>query len=100
MGVGKFYKRKDKLWLGLLSLSSILFWLCFAVLMFDENERYLAIGGFLIRWGLLFVVFKTAGKKLNDPVNLTFLPVLDVLYIVYYIVIGTKTLSTKNVRWN
>lgn len=100
LGVGKYYKRKDKCWLGLLSISSIVLWLCFPLLLFGENERYLAIGGFLIRWGLLFVVFKMAGKKLNDPINLILLPILDVLYVIYYIIIGTKAFSTKNTRWN
>ena len=100
LGVGKYYKRQDKYWLGLLSLSSVLFWICFTVLLFGENERYFAIAGFFIRWGLLFVVFRTAGRKLNDPIDLIFLPILDVLYVIYHIVIGTKALSTKNTRWN
>ncbi len=100
LSVGKYYKRKDKWWLGLLSLSAVVFWLCFPVLLSGENERYWATGGFLIRWGLLFVVFRTAGRKLNDPMNLMLLPILDVLYVIYYVIIGTKALSTKNTRWN
>lgn len=100
LGVGKYYKRKDKLWLGLLSVSSIILWICFPVLLLGENERYLAIGGFLTRWGLLFVVFKTAGRKLNDPISLILLPILDVLHVIYYIIIGIKAFSTKNTRWN
>lgn len=100
LGVGKYYKKKDQYWLGLLSFSSIVLWTCFLMLIMDESERYWSIASFLVRWGLLFAVIKIAGKKLNDPVNLAILPILDVLHVFYYIVIGTKALSTKNTRWN
>ncbi len=99
LGIGKYYKRKDKIWIGLLSISSVLLWICFPVLLFHENERYYAIIGFLLRWGLLFAVFISAGKKLNDPINWVLLPIFDVLYVIYYMIIGTKALSTKNTRW-
>lgn len=100
LGVGKYYKKKDKYWLGLLSISSIVLWACFLILIMSESERYGAIASFLIRWGLLFAVLKIASKKLSDPICLATLPILDVLHVFYYIVIGTKALSTKNTRWN
>lgn len=85
LNVGKYYKRRDKLWLGQLSLSFILLRVYFTALIFDKNERYRAIGGFLLQWGLFFAIFKTTGKKLNDPINLILLPILDIFicYLLY-----------------
>ncbi len=100
LGIGKYYKKKDKYWLGLLSLSSIMLWACFLALIVVESERYWLVASFLVRWGVLFAVIKIAGKRLHDPINLAILPVLDVLHVLYYIIIGTKTFSTKTTQWN
>lgn len=97
--VGQHYRRRDKLALGLLSLSTITFWVTGLSLMFLCNKCYGIVALFLLRWLILAAVFGTARRRLHDPINLWLLPILDALHVMYYVVIGSLAFSTKNIRW-
>ncbi|WPP52178.1 glycosyltransferase [Catalinimonas niigatensis] len=100
LGVGKYYKEFDKKWLGAFSFSHILFWMGFIVLILAGTEPYFVISGLLTRGFMQFLFLKTAGRKLNDPINLALLPILDFLYVIYYIVLGISAVSSNNTRWS
>ena len=100
LSVGKHYKKSDKKWLGALSLSHILFWAGGVGLILAGTEPYFVISGLLLKGFLQFLFLKTAGRKLNDPINLALLPILDFLYVIYCVVLGISALSSNNTRWN
>ena len=97
--VGQHYRPRDKMALGLLSLSTIGFWVAGLWLWFLCNKCYGIVALFLLRWLILAAVFSTARRRLYDPINLWFLPILDVMHVMYYVVIGSLAFSTKYIRW-
>ncbi|SFF25602.1 glycosyltransferase [Thermoflexibacter ruber] len=106
LSVGKFYKASDKWRLGLLSLSHILCWISgmlIAYFCYCEQEIVIVftiIGLMTLRWIALWIVMYQIKKRLSDELSLIFLPFLDFLYSIYYLVVGFATLSTKNVKWS
>ncbi|NJN27376.1 MAG: glycosyltransferase [Cyclobacteriaceae bacterium] len=99
LSVGKHYRMADKLLLGILSLSKILFWLaCFAAIM-AGFQTYLVIGGFVLVMVSLLTALSALKKKTGDNSKIWLLPILDLIYIFYYISTGLKVLFTKKVRW-
>ncbi|WKN31760.1 glycosyltransferase [Porifericola rhodea] len=99
LSVGKYYKKTDHRWLGPLSISYIVFWIGLIGLILAGIEPYLILLGFLLKGFLQFTFLKTASRKLNDSINLALLPILDFLYVIYYVVLGISALSSKNTRW-
>ncbi len=95
----RHYKGKDKLWLGLLSLSTVLGWVAGILLVLFSNKWPLIVGLFLIRWLILAAALRIAGRRLHDPIKLGLLPILDLLHVIYYIAIGTRALATTNISW-
>ncbi len=93
------YSSQDKLWLGALSLSTVVTWLAGTLLLLSSDIWYAIVGLFLFRWLILAVVFRIAGRRLHDPINLGLLPILDFLHVIYYIVIGTRAFATTNISW-
>ncbi|WP_277477947.1 glycosyltransferase [Catalinimonas alkaloidigena] len=100
LSVGKYYKQFDKKWLGALSISQIIFWIGLIVLILAGTEPYFIISGLIIKGYVQFIFIKTASRKLNDPIDLVLLPILDFLYVIYYVVLGIRALSSNNTRWN
>lgn len=99
LSVGKFYKKKDKLHLGTVALSQILFWVLLIVLSLFRFELYYLLGGYIIKLALLTILFYRAGKRLGDKINLWLMPLFDFLWFVYYLIIGARALFTRKVKW-
>ena len=97
--VAQHYTRRDKIWLGMLSLSTVLVWVAGILLLTLSNKWYVIVGLFLLRWGILAAGLRIAGRRLHDPINLHLLPILDFLHVIYYIAIGTRAFATTNISW-
>ena len=97
--VGQHYRTADKVWLGLLSLSTILVWVAGVPLLLLCNKWIGIVALFLLRWLILAAAFSAARHRLRDSINLWLLPILDYLHVMYYIVVGTLAFSTKTTRW-
>lgn len=100
LSVGKLYKFKDRMYLGLLFLSHGLFWATFIALLVMWHEPYLIIGGFVVRILIQYLIFYKAAQKLGDKIKLWMLPLLDVLYLMYYIATGISAVASRNIKWN
>lgn len=100
LSAGKLYGFMDKVRLGLLFFSHFLFWVTFVALLSIWYEPYLALGGFVLRMGVQYVVFYKAAQKLGDETKLWLLPFLDVLYVIYYIGTGISAVASRNIKWN
>lgn len=95
----QYYARRDKLWLGALSLSTVVTWLAGILLLTLSKNWYAIVGLFGLRWLILAVVLRVASRRLHDPINLRLLPILDFLHVIYYIAIGTRAFATTNISW-
>ncbi len=93
------YCFRDQLWLGALSLSTVLVWLAGTLLLVLGDNWPVIVGLFLFRWLILAAVLRTAGRCLHHPINLALLPILDFLHVIYYIAIGTRAFATTNISW-
>lgn len=100
LSVGKLYKFKDRVYLGLLFLSHSLFWISFIALLTVWHEPYLIIGGFVVRVFVQYLIFYKAAQKLGDEFKLWMLPLIDVLYLMYYIATGISAVASRNIKWN
>ena len=99
LSVGKHYKTKDRLILGLLSLSQLFLWISlFASMILHVHEGFIIIG-FILRTSLLIPIFTLIVNKLEDRIKWYVLPFLDLFYVIYYIAAGLMALSSRNIRW-
>ncbi len=99
LSVGKYYKGADRLFLGLLSMSKIIFWFSFIAVIVSVFQTYFVLGGFLLVMVSLLTALLSLKKKTGDKSQIWMLPFLDFLFIFYYISTGLKVMFTKKVRW-
>lgn len=99
MSVGKHYRFMDKLLLGTQTMTHSLFWVALISLALSTHDYIVPAGLFLFR--LIFMAFlcHSTSKKFGDRMNIGLVPILDILYVLYISILGTKAIFTKNVRW-
>lgn len=95
---GKHYKGGHKFMLALLNISHILFYAtAIALLAFWYEPEVVAVG-YGLRLLVMIVVFYNAMKKLREGNLIWGLILLDVFYFIYYLLVGLRTLFTKQKR--
>lgn len=99
LSVGKYYKIKDKLRLGIFSSTQVGFWLLLWPALFYSSTIYVPAGVVLVRLILLVVLAFRASRKLGEAFELWKVPFLDFIFSIYYLVIGLMALLTNKVRW-
>jgi cellulose synthase/poly-beta-1,6-N-acetylglucosamine synthase-like glycosyltransferase len=99
LSVGKHYRMPDKLVLGLLTISKITFWISFIAAIMSVNQTILIGGCFLLVMVSLLTSVLALKKKTGDDSSIWLFPLLDFIYLFYYISTGLKVLFTKKVRW-
>jgi glycosyltransferase involved in cell wall biosynthesis len=97
MTTGKFYKTKDKVMLGIYYASLLLFYASIAAaLIFNISTWPIVVGIFCLRLISQEIIFYLAAKKLKCTSILLALPLLDIIYMFYIFLYGTKGLFTKH----
>ena len=100
LSVGKRYKFKHKLLLGLLHLSHFTFWAAFVAALILSDNYYIIGAAWVIRTFILYLTFNKAGAKIgvsNVPLTLV---LLDFIFVFYYLSTGLRAIFTKKVRWS
>lgn len=100
LSVGKLYKKRHKFKIGIVALSQIISWALLIPLLLYRFELTIVAAGYVIKMALLFLLMYKAGRQFGDKINLWLLPLFDFLWSVYYLVLGTRALFTKKVKWN
>jgi glycosyltransferase involved in cell wall biosynthesis len=88
LNTGKFYKTKSKSLLGLLFLSTLIFYICVCLTMANSSYIYYSLGLFLVRHIFISVIFYKLSIKLNDKQEWYLVPFLEIVYIFYYLGVG------------
>lgn len=114
LSVGKYYKTRNKVWLGLLSLSHILTWLTGPVISLITVIRLLNVGLpvlmnqpdgqllliatslFLFRLLAFWVIVGRISYRLGHTVAWPAIPFLDLTMGIYYAIMGFITLKPRN----
>jgi glycosyltransferase involved in cell wall biosynthesis len=99
LSVGKHYKFKFKLILGLLSFSQIFFWIFFILSLSLSLWPIATLGLFFAKVLGMVVIFSIIFKKLNERMSFVFLPFLDLVYSIYFVTIGASALLSKKNKW-
>jgi len=100
LSVGKHYKFKDRIRLGIFSLSHILFWVLFVYLAINMKEPLIIASAVFLRILIVSVIFKKASGKLGDTIHPALVLILDFLYAFYYIAVGALVVARKKVKWS
>ncbi len=97
MTTGKYYKTQHKRVLGTYYSAIILFYAFVATNLFVNIYTWpIVVGIFAVKYISQSVVFYFSGKKLKYQSLVFNLLVLDVVYLLYIIIYGTKGLFSKN----
>ncbi len=100
LSVGKLYRFKDRFVLGVLFLTKLIFWLTFTPVILADIQPILTIMGFILVMVSFLTTYILFRNKLKDLKGAWLFPVLDILYLFYYIIVGLKVKFTKKVKWN
>jgi biofilm PGA synthesis N-glycosyltransferase PgaC len=99
LSTGKEYKRKFKYLLGIFSLTHILTYALTITLLCFESTRWMALIAFAVRFVFQASIMGPVMKKLKC-FNLWWgLLFFDLVYAIYYVLIGVKTIFVKNKKW-
>ncbi|UXX77807.1 glycosyltransferase [Reichenbachiella carrageenanivorans] len=97
--VGKHYRLKDKILLGLQNLSSLVFWLALLILAIQTDNYLIPAGLLIFRMVFVVILVNSTSKKFGYRMNIWLVPVMDIMHVGYASIFGTIALFTKKVRW-
>ncbi len=99
LSVGKFYRLKDKIKVGLFSSTLILTWALGLFLLFVPEYTYYVLAVMALRFIILIVTTHSVSSQLNTKIESLPVIFLDFLYTIYYLSTGLVALLTKKVKW-
>lgn len=99
--VGKYYKKRDKLFLGVLQFTTVLIYLCFVIGLFHLPQNFIIITAALLLLRLIgqYVVYAKLSIKFGDKFYSWLLPILEVYYLFFSIIIGFSAIRSKRIKW-
>ncbi len=99
LSVGSHYRWQHQIALSTLALSHFAFYvLTVLLLILIPNWWHILTLNFLVRMGVVLHVSHGVSKHLGEQNLLPFLPLLDFLYLVYYIVFAPSLLTGSRIR--
>lgn len=97
VGTGRYYKFIHQLLLGLYSFSHLLFYCLFILVMLYTHYQPEAIFIFFIRSAIQGIIFFYSMKKLGEEDLFWYFPVMDILFLIYYVKLFPDVFQTKKV---
>ena len=99
MGAGKAYRSEHKQMLSLQTGSAILFYLSIIALVILKAQWWMLLSFYLLRLIVQLVVFYPVLKKLAYKDLIWRVPVLDLSFNFYILVLSIVSLFKKKVKW-
>lgn len=99
LSVGKRYRLKHRILLGIFALTWIITWFTGATLVSLDMTKWWIPAAMMVRILLLMIAVRTFVKQTRLPFEWWAIPILDFLYSIYYISTGLVALLTKKIRW-
>ena len=97
--IGKFYSFKSKFMLAIFNISWIFTWILGIWCILAGFNMYWVIYGLLLRELFLLSTFILATKKLGIAFEIGGVIFLDLIFVIYYVLAGTKALFVKTISW-
>jgi glycosyltransferase involved in cell wall biosynthesis len=99
LAVGKKYKFKHRFLLGIFSISHGITWFTGVPLLFLFSGFLWVLGALVLRLLLVTITTHQAAKQFGHKFELWFVPLLDFLFVIYYLSTAPIALVTKKIRW-
>ena len=99
VSTAKHYRATHKWMLGLFYVSQILFWVVGTCLMALRFQWQMVVALVALRFVIQYIVLFASAKKLNEKDLILYLPILEVVLIVFQMVIFIKNLISKPNYW-
>lgn len=99
LSTGQHYSMLHKLVLGTISASHFLFYGTLIAVVLAKAFNFTIFSLFIVRLISQFVVFTKVLKKLQVPLPVWQIAVIDALFIFYYGIFGSKIFSKAQVSW-
>lgn len=99
LAVGKRYRLKHRILLGIFTLTWIITWFAGAALLIMDIKAWWIAAALVVRMIMLVIAVRTFIRQTRLPFELWAVPILDFLYSIYYISTGLVALLTKRIRW-
>ena len=99
LSVGKKYRFKHQLLLGIFSISHILTWVAGLPLLFIFSGFLWVLGALCVRTLLLAIATHQAARRFGHKFESWGVPLLDFLFVIYYLSTAPVALLTKKIRW-
>lgn len=99
LSIGKKYKASDQFLLGLFMFSYLATWICGLTLAISSVELIWVISALVLRTGLMTATTYLLSKRVGQKFEVWSVPVLDFLFVIYYLSTGPVAFATKKVKW-
>lgn len=97
--VGKYYKKEDKINIGLIHASNLGFYVCLVPLFFSPLFRWYVLGTLLFKWLIQIWIMSRIKKVIHEKIALAWIPFLDLVHTILIFVFGIPALISKKVHW-
>jgi len=99
LSVGKKYKTADRLVLGVFMFSYGVTWICGLTLGIASVELIWVIPALILRTVLMTTTIYLVANRVGQKFEVWSVPVLDFLFVIYYLSTGLVAIATKKVKW-
>ena len=99
LSAGRAYRLADRLRVGIFLLANMLFYLAATVLLFSVNNLIPLAVVFALRTLFVTTLYARLSRRLNQPVIVGLLPVLDLVYFLQYLALGISLFLNRTLRW-
>ncbi len=99
MSTGTSYKSVHKVLLGLLALSHLIHYVLCIFLILIHSSTVFVFGWVAIRMGVVLLVYASVLRKFQEDSILKWIPLLDFLFIGYYLFFAPTLFISKTNKW-
>ncbi|MDN4166551.1 glycosyltransferase [Cytophagales bacterium LB-30] len=99
LAVGKLYRFRDKLRLGIFQLATLLHWVSAVGFTVIVQDWYILGATLFVKWTVWLSIWAVGTKKMGTRFPWGFLPILEFVYCLYFLVFGTTALFAKKIKW-
>ena len=99
LSAGRAYRLADRLRIGTFVLANVLFYFNTVALVFSLNNWVPLAVVWVLRTLFVSAVYARLSRRLDQPVNVGLLPLLDVVYFIQYLALGISLFLNRTLRW-
>ncbi|MGB1206197.1 MAG: glycosyltransferase [Chitinophagales bacterium] len=100
LSTGKYYTFKHKFLLAMLSVSHFLFYGMLIAVSLSDSDYSIVVFAYLARFVIQVYLWRLILQKLQPSFFLLWIPILDLLFVLYYFIFIPSIFLTKPTEWN